>query len=156
MDTASNRAMAGPLSWRLAASCLATPGDIRPITATTRPLLLRSAAVPDARSWPREGWITASEFSSTSSNMPGALITPVSVISWPSRPSCARCEPMEAAALTAASNEDVAPLPAWATRRVSSSSSTRLRHCCSSRRTMSSPYLAVERQCTLRSSSPSR
>src|SRR6202034_4765047 len=141
---------------RLAASCLATPGDIRPITATTRPLLLRSAAVPEARSWPRDCFITASEFSSTSSNAPEALTAPVSVTSWPPRPSCARCTPTEAAALTAYSNDEPAPLPACAPRLVSSSSVTRLRHCCSSRRTMSSPYLAVERQCTLRRSSTSR
>ncbi len=112
--------------------------------------------MPASSSRLRDGLITASELSSTSSKMPGAVKAPVSVISWPSRPSRARCVPMDAAALTANSNDDVAPLPTWAARRVSSRSSTRFRHCCSSRRTMSSPYRAVERQCTRRSSSPSR
>ena len=46
---------------------------------------------------------------------------------------------MDAAALTANSNDDAAPLPDVAPRRVSSSSSARFRQCCSSRRTMSSP-----------------
>jgi len=149
-------AIAGPASRRLAASWRAAPAESRPATAIVRPLPLRSAARPESSSRPRDGLITARELSSTSSKMPGVLSAPESVISWPCRPSRARCAPMDAAALTANSNDDVAPLPICAERRVSSRSSTRFRHCCSSRRTMSSPYRAVERQCTRRSSSPSR
>src|SRR5215468_9251357 len=62
---------------------------------------------------------------------------------------------MDAAALTAYSNEELGPVPAWAARRESRIMTARSCQRCSSRLTISSPYLAVERQCTLRSSSPS-
>src|SRR6266702_72800 len=105
---------------------------------------------------PREALMTASESSSTSSKIPVAATGPASVMSWPSMPPRARCTPIEAAAPTAYSKDEVTPVPACALRRVSSSSSARLRQRCSSRRTISSPYRAVDRQCTRRSSSPSR
>ena len=63
---------------------------------------------------------------------------------------------MDATALTAYSNDELAPAPLCARAPVSSSSTARFRQRCSSRRTMSSPYRAVDRQCTRRSSSPSR
>jgi hypothetical protein len=66
------------------------------------------------------------------------------------------CTPIDAAALTANSNDELGPVPAWALRRESRIMTARSCHRCSSRRTMSSPYLAVDRQCTRRSSSPSR
>ncbi len=75
---------------------------------------------------------------------------------WPVSPSCAMCTPTEAAALTAASNDEPAPDPMCALERASSRTVALFRQRCSSRRTISSPYLAVERQCTRRRSSPSR
>ena len=134
----------------------AAPADSRPVTATMSPLVPRMAPRPGVISRPRDGLITASELSSTSSKTPDVLSTPVSVTSCPSRPSRARCTPTEAAALTANSNDEATPVPEWPLRRVSRNSSARFRQRCSSRRTMSSPYRAVERQCTRRSSSPSR
>ena len=63
--------------------------------------------------------------------------------------------PIEAAALTANSNVAEGPRPECADRRVSRKTDALFRHWCSSRRTISSPYLAVDFQCTRRSPSPS-
>ncbi len=112
--------------------------------------------MPRASSDPLDCLITASESSSESSKDPGAVAGPVSVTSCPSIPLRARCTPMDAMALAAYSNEEPAPAPLCARVRVSSNSTARLRQRCSSRRTMSSPCRAVDRQCTRRSSSPSR
>jgi hypothetical protein len=140
VDTASSSAIAGPPSRRLVASCRAVAADSRPATTMSSPppLALMAARPPD-RSVPREVFTTASESSSTSSNIPGAATAPVSVMSWPSMPPRATCTPIDAAALTANSKDEATPLPACALRRVSSSSIARFRHRCSSRRTISSP-----------------
>ena len=130
---------------------------MNPHTAMTCPrLLARSVATPRPRSVLRDGWITASLSSSDSAAGPAGVTSPESVTSRISMPCPARWAPIEATALTAASNGDPGPEPRYARRRVSMSSSARLCHCCSSRRTISSPYRAVDRQCTRRSSSPSR
>ena len=63
---------------------------------------------------------------------------------------------MEAIALTDHSKDEPGPSPRWAGARPSSSRVARDWKGCSSRRTMSSPTRAVERQCTLRRSSPER
>ncbi len=63
---------------------------------------------------------------------------------------------MLAAAETAHSKEESTPTPRCARARVSSSTAARLCHGRSSRRTIISPRCAVERQCTLRRSSPWR
>jgi hypothetical protein len=63
---------------------------------------------------------------------------------------------MLAVAETAHSKLAVGPSPRWANSRVSSTTVARLSQGCSSRRTMSSPVRAVERQCTRRRSSPRR
>ena len=63
---------------------------------------------------------------------------------------------MLAAAETAHSNDDAGPSPRCATARVSRKTVARVRHGCSSRRTISSPLRAVDFQCTRRSSSPVR
>ena len=104
----------------------------------------------------REGRMTARVSRSTSSNEPGAVTGPASVTNSVSISSRARCTPMDAAALTAYSKDEAGPRPPWPESRVSRKSTARFRQRCSSRRTMSSPYRAVERQCTRRSSSPSR
>ena len=70
-------------------------------------------------------------------------------------PSPDRCAPIDAAALTANSNVAEGPLRECAERRVSRKTDALLRHWCSSRRTISSPYRAVDFQCTRRSPSPS-
>ncbi len=112
----------------------------------------------NARSMVRalDGRITASESSSESSKNGPPRTTSLSVMNCPVRPSCETCTPTDAAALTAISNDDPAPVPMWDIDRLSSSTVALFRQRCSSRRTISSPYLAVERQCTRRSSSPSR
>ena len=111
-----------------------------PQTATIRPpSAARMAASPRDRSWLPDGLITASESSRTSSKIPPLSSAPLSVMSWPSRPSLATCTPTEAAALTANSNDEAIPVPKWLVRRVSRNSSARLRQRCSSRRTISSP-----------------
>ena len=63
---------------------------------------------------------------------------------------------MLAAAETAHSKLAVGPSPRCAKPRVSSTTVARLSQGCSSRRTISSPVRAVERQCTRRRSSPRR
>ena len=87
--------------------------------------------------------------------MPRGAISPASVMSLARKPSPDRCAPIEAAALTANSNVEAGPLPACAERRVSRNTDALLRHWCSSRRTISSPYLAVDFQCTRCRLSPS-
>ena len=66
------------------------------------------------------------------------------------------CMAIEAAEETAHSKEEAGPSPRCAIARVSSRIVARLCHTCSSRRTISSPVRAVERQCTRRRSSPWR
>ena len=61
---------------------------------------------------------------------------------------------MLATAETAHSKLAFGPSPRWAAARVSSRIVARDSHGCSSRRTISSPVRAVERQCTRRRSSP--
>ena len=63
---------------------------------------------------------------------------------------------MLATAETAHSKLAVGPSPRWASARLSSTRVARLSQGCSSRRTISSPTRAVERQCTRRRSSPWR
>jgi hypothetical protein len=87
--------------------------------------------------------------------VPRGAISPASVMSLARKPSPDRCAPIEAAALTANSNVAEGPLPACAQRRVSRKTDALFRHWCSSRLTISSPYLAVDFQCTRRSPSPS-
>jgi hypothetical protein len=70
---------------------------------------------------------------------------------WPDR-----CVATDAAAPTAHSKLDAGPSPRWASGRASSSTVARICRGCSSRRTISSPRRAVERQCTRRRSSPCR
>ncbi len=128
-----------------------------PITAMTTPAPeALSSASGRVSVRPLDGLITASESSSLSSkNGPLRRISD-SVMNWPVRPSWAICTPTEAAALTAVSNEEAAPLPVCAMVRPSRKTVALFRQRCSSRRTISSPYRAVERQCTRLSSSPSR
>ena len=74
VDTASSSAMAGPASRRLAASCRAHVGGQPAGDRDDQAALCRRAArpAPALKSRPREGLITASESSSTSSKMPAA------------------------------------------------------------------------------------
>ena len=102
-----------------------------------------------------EGVMTASMSSSVSWKVPRGAISPASVMSLARKPSPDRCAPIEAAALTANSKLEAAPVPAWAVCRVSRNTEALLRHWCSSRRTISSPYRAVDFQCTRCSPSPS-
>ena len=62
----------------------------------------------------------------------------------------------DAAAETAASSEEAMPWPRWETTRLSRKTVARDCQGCSSRRTISSPIRAEERQCTRRRSSPWR
>lgn len=86
---------------------------------------------------------------------PGTVL-PVSVSSRTEYPRSSMCIATDAAPDTAHSKAESGPAPKYATARVSSSTVHRARCGCSSRRTISSPYLAVERQCTRRRSSPWR
>ena len=126
---------------RQAASCSALATDSRPMTAMMTPgPAARSTFSPPVRSWLRDGLITASDSSSSSSNiMPMPRFAPCSLTTLPMRPSWARCTPTDAAALTAVSNEELGPVPMCAPPRVSSSTVARFRQRCSSRRTISSP-----------------
>src|SRR5580700_2117500 len=152
---ATIRAIAGAFPRLLAASILASSGDSRPSTAISWPPVWVSAVAPDARLTSRDGLMTASMSSSVSWNVPRGAISPASVISRARKPSPVRCAPIEAAALTANSNVAEDPVPTCARRRVSRNTDALLRHWCSSRRTISSPYLAVDFQCTRCRLSPS-
>jgi hypothetical protein len=94
--------------------------------------------------------------SKVSWKVPRGAISPASVMSLARNPSPDRCAPIEAAALTANSKVEAGPLPVCAVRRVSRKTDALLRHWCSSRRTISSPYRAVDRQCTRCRLSPVR
>ena len=83
--------------------------------------------------------------SSVSRNDPCRGTSPSAVTNRASNPSPARCTPMDAAAVTASSNIGVG---VRRSRRVSRNSDAVFRQYCSSRRTISSPYRAVDRQCT--------
>src|SRR5579863_10346325 len=155
LETASTSAIAGAFPRLLAASILASSADSRPSTAMICPPALVSAVVPGPNPATCEGLMTASMSSSVSWNVPRGAISPSSVMSLARNPSPDRCAPIEAAALTANSNvAEVLPAEC-ALRRVSRKTDALLRHWCSSRRTISSPYRAVDRQCTRRSPSPS-
>ena len=154
-ETASSSAIAGAFPRRLAASCLASSADSRPTTAISWPPALASADVPVRKVTACEGVMTASMSSRVSWKVPRGAISPASVMSLARKPSPARCAPIEAAALTANSNVEAGPLPECAERRVSRNTDALLRHWCSSRRTISSPYLAVDFQCTRCRLSPS-
>ena len=65
--------------------------------------------------------------------------SPSAVTSRTMNPRWDRCRAIEAAADTAASNDDAAPSPRWASRRVSRNTVARDCQGCSSRRTISSP-----------------
>ena len=70
------------------------------------------------------------------------------------KPRCTRWAAIEAAALTAYSREEAAPVPRWTCARLSMKTVARDCQGCSSRRTISSPAWALARQCTRRRSSP--
>ena len=98
----------------------------------------------------------SSRTDSVSGSPTGVTGSPVSRSSDSAKPDRDSDAPTEATALTAHSNEDPGPSPRWARARPSSSSVARLWKGCSSWRTISSPTRAVERQWTLRRSSPCR
>ncbi|OLT29098.1 hypothetical protein BJF83_00215 [Nocardiopsis sp. CNR-923] len=141
---------------RTRASAAASSADTAPRTATTRlgepPRCEVSMSTPPSRSGRSEGWATARP-----SRTPAAEAErnrPDSVCSRSSWPWSRRCTATEAATLTADSSDPAGPCPRWARSLVSTRTAPSSRQCCSSRRTISAPCLAVDLQCTRRSSSP--
>ena len=116
------------------------------------PSALPRALIPASSRMAREGWSTASVSSSVSRNDPCRGTSPSSVTNRASNPSPARCTPIDAAAVTASSNI----APEYPVRLPSRKSDAVFRQNCSSRRTISSPYRAVDRQCTRCRLSPVR
>ncbi|MBD2900730.1 hypothetical protein amrb99_97390 [Actinomadura sp. RB99] len=134
---------------------------MRPSPSRPWPGAPPSAARPGVSDAPLDRRATASASSSSPSNAPSNdaaadSASPSSVTNRRFIPVRPRCTPIDAATDTACSNEPPGPSPQCARRRVSRNSVPLLWKCCSSRRTISSPCRAVDRQCTRRRSSPCR
>ena len=134
-----------------------------PSTATVRPPPLGSLSQPVSSRTCSSAVTTASAskrgpvLRSASRKCHAPVVSsPEAVTSRTMNPRWLRWTATDAAADTAASSEEAMPWPRWETTRLSRKTVARDCQGCSSRRTISSPIRAEERQCTRRRSSPWR
>ena len=156
--------MALGVSWRSRLTTAWSVAARSPKIATTRPREWVSSGPRASRRCDGSGVSTARASSSgpvsaavaPASCQPSPSEVPLAEISRVRNPRWTRCAAIEAAALTAYSREEAAPVPRWTWARLSMNTVARDCQGCSSRRTMSSPAWALARQWTRRRSSPRR